>query len=551
MAATSLYHNLNKLGRVALPSGTEYALIDYNGRELITQIFNTAASYQKDDYVIYEDELYRFIVDKAAGPWDSTAVRGPITVGDELNRLESTIAGGVHYVGKTTTSLYDWARTNPIVIGGNSYTAKAGDMVIYDWSSSLAYQSGVAYSANTYLAYTDAITRTVIHGITNQNISAEHNTDWESISEAVDILTSEPEFLFDGTVWNTLGQITALGDLAFKDSVLGTYDEVRSATVTVSVPLPMSGKMGQTTITGVGGTESVSKMTAGTAKDIAKAGTAVRYGTADVGEAITYGTADRASTATTVGNANVGTAVVYGKANVGEPIQVATAGLDVVYGKANVGSAVTYGTANPGTTYSSVAQVGETHSGLARAWTSEYTSGAVTCTVSGDCLSFSAPTTDSVIGALNADGVSITSAVASNTTLTPAVAAPTTQTLTAVGGTVNVRPAVTAPNTQTITPAVASSTSIYGAVSSSKTLTPAVAAPNDQTIVPAVANGSITPWTETAKTVATAAASATTVGTGTIDLISGTGSEVLTGLSSTTETKTVTLNKQTSPIVSK
>ena len=131
MAATSLYHNLAKLGRVALPSGTEYALIDYNGRELIAQIFTTAASYQTDDYVIYEDELYRFIANKAAGSWDSTKVEST-TVGIELKRLYNAISGGVHYVGKTTTPIYDGDRTNPIVIDGNSYTAKAGDMVIYN-----------------------------------------------------------------------------------------------------------------------------------------------------------------------------------------------------------------------------------------------------------------------------------------------------------------------------------------------------------------------------------------------------------------------------------
>ena len=44
---------------------------------------------------------------------------------------EATV-GGTHYKGVTTTPLTDGAATNPIVIGGQSYTAVNGDMVIYN-----------------------------------------------------------------------------------------------------------------------------------------------------------------------------------------------------------------------------------------------------------------------------------------------------------------------------------------------------------------------------------------------------------------------------------
>lgn len=60
MSATNLYHNLPKLARVKLPSGTEYAVIDYNGRELIAPIFNPEVSYLAGDFVVYEDNLYTF-----------------------------------------------------------------------------------------------------------------------------------------------------------------------------------------------------------------------------------------------------------------------------------------------------------------------------------------------------------------------------------------------------------------------------------------------------------------------------------------------------------
>ena len=44
----------------------------------------------------------------------------------------ATLVGGVHYVGITTTPLTDGATTSPIMIDGESYTPKAGDIVIYE-----------------------------------------------------------------------------------------------------------------------------------------------------------------------------------------------------------------------------------------------------------------------------------------------------------------------------------------------------------------------------------------------------------------------------------
>lgn len=39
--------------------------------------------------------------------------------------------GGIVLVGETTTALIDGARTNPITVNGNSYTAQSNDAVIY------------------------------------------------------------------------------------------------------------------------------------------------------------------------------------------------------------------------------------------------------------------------------------------------------------------------------------------------------------------------------------------------------------------------------------
>lgn len=78
----SSYYNLAKLGRVALPSGTEYALIDVDGRAIITENYSSAASYTAGNYVIgvgltgtdatYNDCLLRAKSDITAGAFDSS-----------------------------------------------------------------------------------------------------------------------------------------------------------------------------------------------------------------------------------------------------------------------------------------------------------------------------------------------------------------------------------------------------------------------------------------------------------------------------------------------
>ena len=64
------------------------------------------------------------------------ALQLPIGGVDKLIELKDAVAraamvGGTHYKGVTTTELTDGDATNPIVIGGQSYEAVNGDMVIY------------------------------------------------------------------------------------------------------------------------------------------------------------------------------------------------------------------------------------------------------------------------------------------------------------------------------------------------------------------------------------------------------------------------------------
>ena len=418
-------------------------------------------------------------------------------------------------------------------------------------------------------------------------------------------------------------------------------------------------QLNTTAITGVSGSTTASKATAGTAVSIAKVGTAVRYGTADVGTEVT-GLAKRAASTTTVGNANiataptiigsadVGTAVRYGTANVGSAVTYGTAdvgskvtvatrasaqttvgnadiatapttignanvgsatrygtanvGSEVTIdaGKADVGSAVVYGKANVGTAVSVAKQASAPSTFLtgvsAAAPTTTITATKTTynAEVSGETLVLTpvtlsatttaptlTPTTGSIYGV--SESVSITPAVPApkTQTLTPAVAsnrtvkvkpateAPDTQTLTpaaastssiygavaattkiyGVGGTTDITPAVAAPSTQTLTPAVAATATIYGAVASTTeiygvtadqvSILPATAAPSTQTIIPAVDNGTITPYSFTNVTVPKAAASATTVATGSVS-VGGAGATVMTGVGDISTVEAIT-----------
>lgn len=503
----SIYSDLSKLGRVKLPGiETPYALVDVDGRLIIAANFSSESTYSKDDYVIYQDNLYRAEVDiSTAGSWDSAKWQN-VTVGSELKDIRKSIVGGIHFVGATTTQLYDKATTNPITINSSSYEAVTGDLTFVDLAGvASAYAVSTAYAIHTYIKNNN------IYYITNTAITASENTSFNAIADKLDALNSDPFFIFDGTVWRKMESAEGFGDLAFKDSASGTYIKPSgSGSVTVPTVTSNTSKLTTTQITGVGGTVSVSKMTAGTAKNVASAGTAVRYGTADVGSAVTYGTANRAENATRYGTANVDTAV-----------SVVT-GVTGTFNTDAIKSASLTGTQ----TFNTDAIKSATLTG-----TKTFNTNAIKVSVSSgsDCLTFESADTGTV-------GISTTAA----STGTVGISTSAASTASVSVDTDSITPAVESPSSQTI----------YGAVNSSTTLTPAVAAPNTQTIVPAVANGTITPWTETAQTVATSAAEATTVATGEVNANSS-GAQIVTSVNTGTTSATVTVGTTTDTVTVK
>lgn len=91
----------------------------------------------------------------------------------------NTAAGGIQLKGETSTPLTDMSTTNPIVINSESYTAVNQDAVFYN----------------------------------------------------------HKEFVFDGTYWHEFGDMTGLGDLAFKNDASGSFTphgDVSAPTISVA-----------------------------------------------------------------------------------------------------------------------------------------------------------------------------------------------------------------------------------------------------------------------------------------------------------------------------
>lgn len=265
-------------------------------------------------------------------------------------------------------------------------------------------------------------------------------------------------------------------------------------------------KLVTTSVTGVSGSTSASKATAGTAVTVAKrAASTTIVGNANVGTAVTVAT--KASTATKVGNADVGTAVsipnVTGNSNV-DVTNIASPAVKTIKEVDTItnGTAASFTQGSKASWSASVDSSGT----LEFSWT----------TNGNDTFTANTPT---VVTSTDTTGV------VRSTATTPSATADTASKVT-LGTAISVTPAKAVGTNSTtiygcgedtsVTPAVTSTTEIYG-VSGTET---------------------ITPYTFKDVTVPVAAA-ATTVATGSLDA-NGTGASVMTGLGTATTASAVT-----------
>lgn len=568
------------------------------------------------------------------------------------------LANAMHFKGSTTTEISDGATTATITISGKSYSAVAGDVVLFNnkefiWNGSIWEELGdesshalktISISAGEGLTGGGDLSanRTISHAKTTAVTAAPVKVGKDEFGHVVlgAALTTKAAGTHGHTVTASIPKDNFLKTATATKTKLSLNKS--SATFLQSYSGTTS-KLVTTQISGVSGSTTASKATASTAKEIAKVGAAVTYGTADVGETATVAT--KASSATTVGNANVGTqisilgidgsttaskatagaavnvatvdtavtvatkastATTVGNANVGTAISItgvsgsttaskATAGKAVAV--ATVGSAVTYGTADAGTAVTGLAKRGDQitygsancgtainvtkYDASAPAYTAAYNSAdeCLTLTAIGSVSITPASPSSSKAYVCTSDQVSVTPAVTSTKTLTPATsngtitpwtftdvtvpkaatsattfnpAAASSTEIYAVGGTTSIIPAkangtitpwtfsdVTVPKAATAAttfkPAVASSTTIYG-VGGEVDVTSATE--STKTLTPAASNGTITPWTFKDVTVPTAA-TAITVATGRL-AVDGSGDAVLTGLGTATTASALT-----------
>jgi hypothetical protein len=441
------------------------------------------------------------------------------------------LGNALHFKGTTTTALTDGATTNPITIDTKSYTAVAGDVVLnnnkeFIWNGSAWEELGdesshalksITISGGEGLTGSGTLANNVVisHATTTAASEAPVKVGKDKFGHVIigGALTTAQNGAHGHTVSATIPASKFLKTASANKTKLSLTKG--SDTFVKSYP-GVTSKLVTTSITGTDGTVTASKATAGTAKDVAKAGTAVVYGTADVGETKTVAT--RASSQTTVGNANVDTkATVVGNANVGEAVVYGTAnvGTAVTYGTANVGNAVTYGTADVGTEVTGIAKRASTQTTVGNA------NKATTATTVGNANVGTEITITGVSGSVTASKATAGTAVNVATTGTAVTVATRAASQTTVGN-ANVGTAVTVAtglsgtaysatysaadecltlsaltvNTQSITPAASSSTKIYGCGDTTS-------------ITPAKSNGSITPWTFSDVTVPKAATSAT------------------------------------------
>lgn len=74
-------------------------------------------------------------VEVTAAAGETAAVMLPAklsAIDGEISSIKSAIAGGTHFVGTTTTALSDGATTKPVTVNSKNHTPAAGDIVLYD-----------------------------------------------------------------------------------------------------------------------------------------------------------------------------------------------------------------------------------------------------------------------------------------------------------------------------------------------------------------------------------------------------------------------------------
>lgn len=110
------------------------------------------------------------------------------------------LSNALHYLGKTTTALYEGATTNSVVVNGVAVTPSAGDVVI-DNGSPTSYSTSKTYNIGDRVFYDSKVYECLVNGTTGTWDAAK----WRETQKEY------YEYVWNGSAWERLG-----GDSSFK-----------------------------------------------------------------------------------------------------------------------------------------------------------------------------------------------------------------------------------------------------------------------------------------------------------------------------------------------
>lgn len=190
------------------------------------------------------------------------------------------------YLGITTTPLTEGATTNPITIDGESVTAKAGDWVITSDEKKEFIFNGTAWqefgdmSDLGSLAYKDSASGTVSvptsasSGFTGTAATLKITPAGTNAASSVSFAAHTTKNVMGTGTTATVPAPSGTTKYLQKNNAITGLGTPGTDTFVKSYPGATS-KMNTTTVTGVSGSVTASKATAGTAKNVATTGTAV------------------------------------------------------------------------------------------------------------------------------------------------------------------------------------------------------------------------------------------------------------------------------------
>lgn len=270
-----------------------------------------------------------------------------------IENLETQISGGVHSVGVTTTALTDGSTTNPIQIGGSSYTAVNGDLVSYDgkeflWTTSITpacWQELGSTGSLKAFAYADQGTATITPSVSvpEMTCTATGGSTDVVLGEATTFTNASSSVSFSGGTTDTFVKTAKLAEAESTDEDKISYISGITTSGTQAVTFGTSGNtasaitaMGASTVPKVSVSATTKKLATTSVTPVGSVGTAASWTSSVTNEVLSFSftanTPTSAGTAVTVGTGKLATTDANGD-SVAYDVSNSTSGtLSVTFG---------------------------------------------------------------------------------------------------------------------------------------------------------------------------------------------------------------------------